>query len=839
MQEKIIIKGAREHNLKNVNLEIPRNKLVVFTGISGSGKSSLAFDTIFAEGQRRYVESLSAYARQFLIKLDKPNVDEIEGLSPAISIDQKAHSSNPRSTVATITEIYDFLRVLFSSIGKPHCPICGKKIQSLTSSEITDTIISLSSKKEDEIIIMSPVIRGRKGEYYQLLYDFLGLGFKEARIDGQFKSLRERTVILRNKKHTIEIVIDKIPSDLDFRNRENRLRVAEAVESSLKHSSGLLQLSLKGKEYIFSEKLSCPEDNFSYPAIEPRLFSFNSPYGACSSCNGLGKEFPWSDKVCPVCKGKRLKPEALSVLIDGKNITEIISFSISDAFEFFLSLEEKLNYKEKEIAVNPLREIKNRLGFLLDIGLDYLTLDRSSSTLSGGEAQRIRLASQVGSKLVGTLYILDEPTIGLHQKDNDRLIKTLKNLRDIGNSIIVVEHDEDTIFASDFLVDFGPGAGVHGGEIVSSGEMPKILKDNKKNSLTLDYLRGKKEISIPRKRKVGKATPLLKVRGASHNNLKNINIDIPLQRFVALTGVSGSGKSSLLYDIVYKFLSNKLNHSSLIPGKCKMITGIEYVDKVINIDQSPIGRTPRSNPATYVGVWSHIRDLFSWSDEARIRGWKPGRFSFNVPGGRCENCRGYGYIAVEMHFLPTVYVTCDVCEGKRFNRETLEIKYRGKNIYEILKMTVEEAIDFFYDTPFIFDKLRVLSEVGLNYLELGQSAVTLSGGEAQRVKLSSELVKKDTRKTVYLFDEPTVGLHYDDVAKLVRILERLVDRGNTVIVIEHNLDVIKSADYIIDLGPEGGDRGGKVVATGSPEEVSKKAGSFTGEYLRKKYEKNS
>ncbi len=838
MLEKIKIKGAREHNLKNINLEIPRNKTIVFTGISGSGKSSLAFDTIFAEGQRRYVESLSAYARQFLLKLDKPDVDEIEGLSPAISIDQKAHSANPRSTVATITEIYDFLRVLFSSIGKPHCPICGKKIQSLTSSQIIDLIISLANKKQ-EIIIMTPVVRGRKGEYYQLLYDYLSLGFKEARIDKEFKSLRQRIIMLKNKKHTIEIVADRIPPQTDFRKKENRQRLSEAVETALKHSNGLVQLCLKDsvneKEHIFSEKLSCPEDNFSYPAVEPRLFSFNSPYGACPACNGLGIEHVWSDAICPVCRGKRLRPEALSVLIDNKNITDIIAFSIEKAFEFFIDLEEKMAKKELAIAKNPLQEIKNRLGFLLDIGLDYLTLNRSSGTLSGGEAQRIRLASQVGSNLVGALYILDEPTIGLHQKDNARLLKTLKNLRDLGNSIIIVEHDEETIFSSDYLVDFGPGAGLHGGQIVASGKMPDLIKDKNKNSLTLQYLRGDKKIPLPeRRRKVNKTTPFLKVRGAGHNNLKNINLDIPLQRLVVMTGVSGSGKSSLLYDIVYKFAAGKLNGAKLVPGKCKTVLGLEYLDKAVNIDQSPIGRTPRSNPATYTGAWTPIRDLFAWTEESKIRGWKPGRFSFNVPGGRCENCRGYGYLAVEMHFLPTVYVTCDVCQGKRFDRETLEIKYRGKNIYQVLQMTIEEALKFFYDTPFICDKLEILNQVGLGYLKLGQSAVTLSGGEAQRVKLSSELAKRDTRKTLYILDEPTVGLHYDDVAKLLGVLEKLVSRGNSVIIIEHNLEVIKSADYIIDLGPAGGEKGGQVIAKGSPEEVMRNNRSFTAEYLRKK-----
>lgn len=828
MKNKIVIKGAREHNLKSVDLEIPRDKLIVFTGISGSGKSSLAFDTIFAEGQRRYVESLSSYARQFLLKLDKPDIDSIEGLSPAISIDQKSHSSNPRSTVATMTEIYDFLRVLFSSIGKPYCPVCKKKLQTLTSLEIVDKITELS--KNEQVTILSPVIRGRKGEYYQLLYDFLNLGFKEARIDGEFRTLKERIIILKNKKHNIDIVIDKIKKEGDF--KENRMRLSEAVDTGLSKGNGVIYALIGNKEQVFSSSLSCPKDNFSFPAVEPRLFSFNSPYGACPQCNGLGLKHPWSEEECPLCLGKRLRPEALSVLIDKKSILDIVKMPVSEALQFFLSL--KLSEKEREISENSLREIIDRLGFLSKTGLEYLTLDRTARTLSGGESQRIRLASQIGSRLVGALYILDEPTIGLHQRDNAKLIKTLEDLRDLGNTIIVVEHDEETIFSSDHLVDFGPGAGIHGGKVVVSGETKKLLKDKSGNSLTLQYLKGEKKIPLPRTRRKTGTSPFLKIRGGSENNLKGINVDIPLQRFTAVTGVSGSGKSSLVYDIVYKYLSNRLNRTKMKEGKCKAILGLEYVNKVINIDQSPIGRTPRSNPATYIGAWTHIRELFTYTEEARYRGFGPGRFSFNVPGGRCENCRGYGYIAIEMHFLPTVYVTCDVCKGKRFDRETLEVKYRGKNIYDVLKMTAEEAMSFFKDTPWIHQKMKILNEVGLGYLELGQSAVTLSGGEAQRVKLCSELSKRDTRKTVYLLDEPTVGLHYDDVLKLLLVLEKLVKRGNTVIVIEHNLDVIKSADHVIDLGPEAGEKGGKVVASGSPEEIARIKQSLTGEYLRKK-----
>jgi excinuclease ABC subunit A len=835
MKDKIIIKGAREHNLKNIDLEIPRGKMTVFTGLSGSGKSSLAFDTIFAEGQRRYIESLSAYARQFLGKLDKPDVDDIEGLSPAISIDQKAHSSNPRSTVATITEIYDYMRVLFARVGRPYCPICGQEIRKMSLEEIVDAIISVCGKKlSTGISVFAPVVRGRKGEYYQLLYDFLSNGFSEARVDGEMRSLRDKVRMERYKEHSIDVLIDRLPSNMDLSDKDNRLRLSEAVESALKYGNDAV-LIISGKEELtFSSKLSCARDTFSFPEIEPRLFSFNSPHGACEKCHGIGTKELWSDEICDACLGKRLRPEALSVLIDGKNISEVAALSITDSLAFFGKLDGKLEEKDREIAEVPFREIKSRLKFMEDVGLDYLTLDRKAGTLSGGEAQRIRLASQIGSRLVGTLYILDEPTIGLHQRDNDKLIKTLHELRDIGNTIIIVEHDEDTIRASDHLVDFGPAAGIHGGHVVAEGPIPDILSDKKKDSLTLRYLRGEEKISIPgNRRSIGIKVPMIKMKGITENNMKNVDVEIPVGRFTAVTGVSGSGKSTLVYDVLYKALANKLNRASLKGGAMKSITGLEYINRVINVDQSSIGRTPRSNPATYIGAWTHIRDLFASTPDARVRGWKAGRFSFNTPGGRCEHCEGHGYIAIEMHFLPTVFVECDVCHGKRFDRETLDIDYKGKNIYEVLKMTVEEAVKFFYDIPWLHEKLKILEEVGLGYLEIGQSATTLSGGEAQRIKLAAELGKRDTRKTIYLLDEPTTGLHFEDIKKLLEVIQKLVDRGNTIVVIEHNLDVIKSADWVIDLGPEGGDRGGQVVATGTPEEISKKAGSLTGGYLKK------
>ncbi len=837
MTDKIIIKGAREHNLKNINLEIPRDKMIVMTGLSGSGKSSLAFDTIFAEGQRRYIESLSAYARQFLGSLDKPDVDEIEGLSPAISIDQKHHSANPRSTVATITEIYDYLRVLFARVGVPHCPLCGREIKKMTQEEIVDIAIQIykETKEKRNMVILAPVVRGRKGEYYQMLYDFLNAGFSEVRIDGKYASLRERIDLSRYKQHSIDLVIDRIPAALDFRNKDNRLRLAESIENGLKYGNDVVTV-ITDKEVSLSAKYTCPVDGFSFPEIEPRLFSFNSPFGACETCHGLGVENPWSEKICPTCLGKRLKTESLNVLIDDKNIAEVTAFSIVNSFDFFTKLETKLKKNESSlmIAEVPMKEIKNRLKFMIDVGLEYLTLDRKAGTLSGGESQRIRLASQIGSRLVGALYILDEPTIGLHQKDNAKLIQTLKNLRDLGNTIIVVEHDEDTIRESDYLVDIGPGAGVHGGKVVAHGPIPQVFSDKKQTSLTLDYLRGEEFIAIPKTRRaVPKTHDFLKVKGATENNLRNLDVDIPLRRFTAVTGVSGSGKSTLVYDVLFKNLSNKFNGSHFKTGQCKEIIGTEYLNRIINIDQSPIGRTPRSNPATYVGAWGPIRDLFASTPDARVRGYKPGRFSFNVRGGRCENCEGHGVIAIEMHFLPTVYVTCDICKGKRFDRETLEVEYQEKNIFEVLEMTIEEATKFFDDIPWIEDKLKILNEVGLGYLKLGQSATTLSGGEAQRIKLGAELGKRDTRRTLYLLDEPTTGLHFADVKKLIEVLQKLVERGNTIVVIEHNLDVVKTADWVIDLGPEGGEKGGRLIAAGNPEIIAKKAGSFTGEYLKK------
>jgi excinuclease ABC subunit A len=834
MHDKIIIKGAREHNLKNINLTIPRGKLVVFTGLSGSGKSSLVFDTIFAEGQRRYIESLSAYARQFLGRFDKPDVDEIEGLSPAIAIDQKSHSANPRSTVATITEIYDYLRVLFARAGVPYCPKCGREIKKLTNEEIVDVVMQLAKEHTTDrnIVILAPVVRGRKGEYYQLLYDFLNAGFSEVRVDGTLMSLRERIELSRYKVHTIELLVDRIPARLDFKDKDNRLRLSEAVETALKYGNHVVTV-VTDQETSLSAQFTCPHDGFSFPEIEPRLFSFNSPYGACEACNGLGTESLFSEKICPACEGRRLRTEALNVLMGGKNIAQVSAFAVEDAEKFFKTLETKKD-STQEIIKAPLREIRSRLRFLSDVGLEYLTLDRKAGTLSGGEAQRIRLASQIGSRLTGTLYVLDEPTIGLHQKDNAKLLATLLELRDLGNSVLVVEHDEETIRTADHLVDIGPAAGVHGGEIVAEGPMPALLKNERVHSPTLDYLRGKRYIEVPKtRRRVTKDHEHLKIIRATANNLKNISVDIPLRRFVAVTGVSGSGKSTLIYDVLYKTLANRWNGAAYKAGVHEKMTGTEYLNRVVNVDQSPIGRTPRSNPATYVGAWTHIRELFTATEDARVRGYRPGRFSFNVKGGRCENCEGHGLIAIEMHFLPTVYVSCDVCKGKRFDRETLEVEYKGKNIYEVLQMTVEEAVGFFDDIPWLYDRLKILEEVGLGYITLGQSATTLSGGEAQRVKLGAELGKRDTRKSLYLLDEPTTGLHFADVDQLLKVLHQLVERGNTVVVIEHNLDVIKTADWVIDLGPEGGERGGEIVAAGTPEDIAKKGKSFTGQYLKK------
>ncbi len=836
MNDKIIIKGAREHNLKNISLELPRNQLITITGLSGSGKSSLAFDTIFAEGQRRYVESLSAYARQFLGQMEKPDVDEIEGLSPAISIDQKAHSANPRSTVATITEIYDYLRVLFARIGKPHCPKCGKQIEKLSNEQMVDVIMRGVKERENEkavskgsVKILAPVVVGRKGEYYQLLYDLYGSGFAKVRIDGQMFDLSQQIKLKKYQQHTIEVVIDTIPA-ASLADKEGRQRLADALETAVERGNDVaIAMFPDNSEQMLSSRFSCPDDGFAFPEIEPRLFSFNSPYGACQTCHGLGTKELFSEEICVACEGKRLRPEALHVWLPGKkSIVEITSLSIENATEYFKAMG--LSERDTEIAAPIMKEVLNRLQFMLDVGLHYLTLNRMAGTLSGGEAQRIRLASQVGSRLVGALYVLDEPTIGLHQRDNDRLVETLLQLRDLGNTVLVVEHDEDTIRASDFMVEIGPGAGVHGGEVVAIGKTPDVFKD--KNSLTAAYLRGDKKIDVPEeRRKIGKDA--IKIRGAQENNLKNIDVDIPLRRFVCVTGVSGSGKSTLAYDTMYKELARKLYGSKDRPGKHKALLGTEYIDKAILMDQGAIGRTPRSNPATYTGCWGPIRELFAASEEARFRGYKVGRFSFNVPGGRCENCEGHGTTAIEMHFLPTVYVTCDVCKGKRFDRETLEILFKEKNVFQILEMTVEEAAEFFVDVPVVHDKLATLVEVGLGYLKLGQSATTLSGGEAQRVKLSNELSKRSTGKTLYLLDEPTTGLHFEDVKRLLEVLHKLVDKGNSVIVIEHNLDVIKTADWLIDMGPEGGDKGGNLVMAGTPEDIARHAKSHTGHYLKR------
>jgi len=865
MQEKIVIKGAREHNLKNISLELPRNKMIVFTGLSGSGKSSLAFDTIFAEGQRRYIESLSAYARQFLGGMQKPDVDEIEGLSPAISIDQKAHSANPRSTVATITEIYDYLRVLYARAGKPYCPLCGTKIERMTIDEMKEQILKNTKEKANkkkETMILAPVVRGRKGEYYQMLYDIYNSGYLEVRVDGKMYSLKDRIILSKNSKHTIEVLIDKVALGDGVLEKAADQRLSEAVANAVDLSNGLCTVIYPdGYEQIYSTEYSCPKDGFSFPEIEPRLFSFNSPYGYCEACTGLGTKEIFSEEECPKCHGKRLNENALSVKIAGKNIWEVTSMSIVDARDFFAGIEEFLSEKEREIAGAVLREINNRLQFMFDVGLHYLTLNRKAGTLSGGEAQRIRLASQVGTKLVGALYVLDEPTIGLHQRDNDQLVKTLRNLCDVGNTIIVVEHDEDTILTSDWIVDIGPGAGNHGGHVVYSGPLNNLLESKKivtsskvldckimgdpTKSLTGKYLRGEVKISGPEKyRNVDSITPKLKIKGAYEHNLKNINVEIPLRRFVCLTGVSGSGKSTLMHDVLRQTVVNRLFRLDK-EVKCKSVTGTEYLDNIITIDQGAIGRTSRSNPATYTKAFDHIRELFASTPEAKIRGFGISKFSFNVPstppeagshrgsGGRCEHCEGKGVLEIEMHFLPSVEVVCDVCKGKRFTQEVLQVFYKGKNIADVLDMTIEEAEEFFKDIPMIYDKLKILNEVGLDYLTLGQSAATLSGGEAQRIKLSRELAKRGTSKTLYLLDEPTTGLHYDDVKKLLVVLQRLVAQGNTVMVIEHNLDVIKNADWLIDLGPEGGDKGGEVVAVGTPEEVSKKSASFTGQYLKR------
>lgn len=863
-QDEIVVKGARTHNLKNIDVRMPRNKMVAITGLSGSGKSSLAFDTIFAEGQRRYVESLSAYARQFLNQMPKPDVDEIRGLSPAISIDQKSRSNNPRSTVATITEIYDYLRVLYARIGHPHCLVCGREIKKLSNEEMIASVLkkvdefSKTSKNKKNVMgvewneinveIFAPVVRGRKGEYYQMLYDLLGKGYARVRLDGTMQNLREQITLSKTKKHEIDVLVDSFALH-EFRDDSSgsRMRLAEAIERSLEEAEGLVRIVFStGEEFLMSSKFSCPFDGFSFPEVEPRLFSFNSPYGACETCNGLGTKYYGALDDCEVCHGKRLRAEALNVFIGGpdekkrKNIDDVAHLSINDAMNFFNSLD--LTEQEIEISHVVIKEIQARLKFMLDVGLEYLSLDRKANTLSGGEAQRIRLASQLGSRLVGALYVLDEPTIGLHQRDNDKLIKTLLDLRDLGNTILIVEHDEDVMYASDYIVDIGPQAGVHGGNVVVSGDLETLLsaKTNPSKSRTLAYLRGEAVIPVPEKRR-SSDKGVLKIVGANAFNIKNLNAEVPLGKLVAITGVSGSGKSSFMYEVLYKNLQARFErkYRSAKTFNAASFTGSEYLARAILIDQSPIGRTPRSNLATYTGAFTHIRDIFATTEEARLRGWKANRFSFNVKGGRCEACQGNGQIAVEMHFLPTVYVTCDVCNGKRFDKETLQVKYKKKNIYDVLQLTVEEGLEFFKDIPAIADRLKTLMDVGLGYLALGQPATTLSGGEAQRVKVASELYRPFLEKTMYLLDEPTVGLHYDDVAKLIEVLNKLIARGNTVVVIEHSMDIIKSADYLLDFGPEGGIGGGQLVAKGTPEEVANNPASHTGKYLKKVLRKRS
>lgn len=937
MNKNIIVKGAREHNLKNIDIEIPRDKLVVFTGLSGSGKSSLAFDTIYAEGQRRYVESLSSYARMFLGQMDKPDVDYIEGLSPAISIDQKTTSKNPRSTVGTVTEIYDYLRLLWARIGIPHCPICHREITRQTVDQIVDAIMELPEKAR--IQILAPVVRGKKGEFVKELNDIRKQGFVRCRIDGETVDLQDDIKLSKTKKHNIEVVVDRLVIKDDIKPR-----LTDSVETATKLSDGLLIVDIVGdREELFSLNYACPEHNVSIEEMSPRAFSFNNPFGACTKCDGLGtfkevdpeliipdkkmsinqgaikasgwnvaegssiarmymeglsKEYGFSldmpvemlseealnailygtngkkmklnrvtsygsgtymgdfegivnnlnrryaettsdysrasieesmrECECSECKGSRLKHEALAVTVGGKNIYEFCTMPINEELEFIDNLQ--LTEKEKMIGSLVIKEIKERLNFLNSVGLDYLSLSRESSTLSGGEAQRIRLATQIGSSLMGVLYILDEPSIGLHQRDNDKLLDTLRHLRDIGNTLIVVEHDEDTMRAADFLVDIGPGAGVHGGELIAAGTPEQVMANE--NSITGQYLSGKRSIPVPKKRRAGNGKKIT-VYGANENNLNNIDVEIPLGKFVAVTGVSGSGKSSLVNEILYKHLCNELNHSKKHTGKFSSIKGVDALDKVIDIDQSPIGRTPRSNPATYTGVFNDIRELYASTPDSKAKGYGANRFSFNVKGGRCEACQGDGIVKIEMHFLADVYVPCEVCSGMRYNRETLEVRFKGKNIYDVLEMTVDEALEFFSSQPKIARKLKTLSDVGLGYVKLGQSATTLSGGEAQRVKLACELSKRSTGKTFYILDEPTTGLHTADVSRLLDVLNALVDSGNTVLVIEHNLDVIKCADHIIDLGPEGGRGGGNIVACGTPEEIVNVESSYTGQYLKK------
>ena len=831
MHNSIIIKGAREHNLKNIDVTIPRDQLVVITGLSGSGKSSLAFDTIYAEGQRRYVESLSAYARQFLEQMGKPDVDSIEGLSPAISIEQKSASHNPRSTVGTVTEIYDYLRLLFARVGRPSCFQCGEEITAQTVQQMVDAIGLLPEGSSFQIL--APIVRGRKGEYRKELLDMRRAGYVRARVDGQLVELGEDISLDKQKKHTIEIVVDRLvmkPGEALTR------RLADSVETSLKLAGGLVAvLTGNGKASLYSEKLACIRCGVSYPEITPRVFSFNSPHGACPACDGIGYAMtpgcPDDEdltllELCDLCKGARLRPESLSVKVATRSIAEVTHLSVRAAADFFTSL--KFTERELVIAHRILKEIRERLGFLVNVGLDYLTLDRAAATLSGGEGQRIRLATQIGSGLVGVLYILDEPSIGLHQRDNRRLLQTLLRLRDLGNTVVVVEHDAETMMAADHLLDMGPGAGTQGGRVIAQGPPNDVIGNP--DSLTGQYLRGTQMVSLPRRQR--KAKGLLSIVGAAKHNLKGMTAKIPLGLLTCVTGVSGSGKSTLVLEVLFHSLSQLLYHKKPKIDGCKELLGADALDKVIDIDQSPIGRTPRSNPATYTGLFSFIRDLYSNLPESRVRGYKPGRYSFNVKGGRCEACQGDGLIKIEMHFLPDVYVTCEVCKGQRYNRETMEIHHKGKSIADVLNMTVDDAVEFFEHIPFIKRKLDTLHDVGLHYVKLGQSATTLSGGEAQRVKLSRELSKRPTGRTMYILDEPTTGLHFADVQRLLEVLDRLVEAGNTVVVIEHNLDVIKNADWVIDLGPEGGDRGGEIVAEGPPKEIARSKRSYTGQVLR-------